>query len=621
VPARFGSLTGVPLSGICASGKRALTVNKQQRRVEQLWVELEWRRCAQDEAYFIDTYVWVPSEQDPRGRTRFHLFDYQNELLSLTKRQRFVIALKARQIGFTTLGMAHALWLALFKPGANVLIVSETQKSSNKNLAQARMAYQFLPQWMKDRGPRIKNDSSNGISFETGDGMISYLKASPATNGVFAGETATFVLWDEAALVEPAMLQEDVLRTLLPTTNAGGSMMIVSTARGSYNRFAKLYRGAKMNDSQFVAFFKPWQVSPFLQCDKDCGFCGGSETERTPCFTRYNTMRRDFADQPWRFFQEYPSDDEEAFRESGRPRFVGLPSEDTLEEFPYRGNIVWRDDKTLTFEFDEYGPLRLATLEPEPDGFYVIGADPSQGVGRDYATAHVMTLDQSGRPEILAYYRSNTVQPPEFAASLDRLGRFFAGRQWAALLAVEDQGGQGALPINELHRHLDYPNPYFHQNTGTKRSRASRFFAFPMTVDRRRAVIDRLAKYLAVTDGETLLQGLYPELRIELGQFVTQETNNGNIRYAADVGCHDDLVMSLAISLWVLIEEFEKASPLAATVEEFVWKPSTTLDLSKIYEERDRYLAELEANERAALQTISMNSEQLQLPRGYNGRI
>lgn len=593
-----------------------LSMDKRQKRLRQLWVELEWRRCAADEEYFINNYVWVPSEKDPRGRTRFHLFDYQKDLLSLSKSQRFVIALKARQIGFTTLGMAHSLWLALFRPGANILIVSETQKSSNKNLAQARMAYQFLPEWMKERGPKIKNDSSNGISFETTEGMVSYLKASPATNGVFAGETATFVLWDEAALVEPASLQEDVLRTLLPTTDAGGSMMVVSTARGAYNRFAKTYRYAKQGSSQFVPFFRPWSVSPFMRCDKECGFCEG---DGTPCRTRYDGKRREFADQPWRFFQEYPSDDEEAFRESGRPRFVGLPSEDTLEHFPYRGNLVWADDRTIAFEADDSGPLHLTTLDPDPQGFYVVGADPSQGVGRDYATAHVMTLDEDGRPEIVGYYHSNTVQPPEFAASLDRLGRFFSGRQWAALMAVEDQGGQGSLPINELHRHLDYPNPYMHQQTGAKRSRATRMFAFPMTVDRRRAVIDRLAKYLATQDGPMLLQNLYPMLRMELGQFVTQETANGNIRYAADVGCHDDLVMSLAITLWVLIEEYTKTSPVAAVEEEVVWKPSNTLNLSKVYEERDRKLAEIEEQRTASISLLSMNSEMIQYPRGYRG--
>jgi len=596
-------------------------MDKRQKKLSQLWVELEWRRCAADEAYFIDKYVWVPSEQDPRGRTRFHLFDYQQELLNLTKSQRFVIALKARQIGFTTLGMAHSLWLALFRPGANILIISETQKSSNKNLAQARMAYQFLPDWMKERGPRIKNDSSNGISFETSDGMVSYVKASPATNGVFAGETATFVLWDEAGLVEPASLQEDVLRTLLPTTDAGGSMMVVSTARGAYNRFAKTYRASKLGQSQFIPFFKPWSVSPFMKCSKDCGWCSGPEGTRTPCRSRYDGKRREFADQPWRFFQEYPADDEEAFRESGRPRFVGLPTEDTLEDFPYRGDLVWADDRTVRFEHDENGPLHLSILDPDPTGFYVVGADPSQGVGRDYATAHVMTLDEEGRPEIVAYFRSNTVQPPEFASMLDRLGRYYAGRQWAALMAVEDQGGQGALVVNELHRHLDYPNPYMHQQVGAKRSRAARMFAFPMTVDRRRAVIDRLAKYLTVTDGTVLLQNLYPALRVELGQFVTQETQAGNIRYAADVGCHDDLVMSIAITLWVLIEEYTSTSPVAALEEEVVWKSSGTLNLSHIYEERDRRIAEIEEQRQTSMQSFAINSEMIQVPRGYSGRI
>lgn len=595
--------------------------DKRERRLSQLWVELEWRRCAADEQYFIENYVWIPSEEDARGRTRFQLFDYQTELLDLTRRQRFVIALKARQIGFTTLAMAHSLWLALFKPGANILIISRTQDSSNKNLAQARLAYQFLPEWMKERGPKIENDSTKGISWKFSDGIISYMKAAPATASVFAGETASLVVWDEAGLVEPASLQEDVLRTLIPTTEAGGSFWIISTARGAYNRFAKLYRNAKRGDSNFVPFFKPWSVSPFMRCSKDCGWCGGQENVKTSCVTKHDMRRRDFTDEPWKFFAEYPSDDEEAFRESGRPRFVGLPAEDTLEQFPYRGDLVWADDKTIRFEPDPSGPLRLSTVDPDKDAFYVVGADPSQGVGRDYATAHVLTLDYDGKPEIVGWYHSNTVQPPEFAASLDRLGRFFSGSQWAALMAVEDQGGQGSLPINELHRHLDYPNPYMHQQPGNKKSRAVRLFAFPMTVDRRRAVIDRLAKYLAVSDGHMLLSGLYPELRVELGQFVTQETINGNIRYAADVGCHDDLVMSLAISLWVLIEEYTQTSPSSAVGEEIVWKPSNTLDLSDIYRRRDAHIAEVEESQRQAWDSFTVNNDMLQIPGGYHGRI
>jgi hypothetical protein len=593
--------------------------SKRASELHQLWVELEWRRCAADEVYFLENYVYIPSEDDPRGRVKFELFDYQHELRDLIRKQRFVVSLKARQLGYTTLAMAHGLWLALFKPGANILIVSRNQDSSNKNLSQARLAYRFLPEWMKARAPKLENDSSKGMSFAFPDGMMSQMKAAASTAGVFAGETATFVIWDEAGLVEPASLQEDVLRTLLPTTDAGGSMWIISTARGAHNRFAKTYRAAKKNDSRFVSFFRPWMASPFMRCDKDCGWCGGEVGVRTPCVTRYDMKRRDFADEPWRFFQEYPSDDEEAFRESGRPRFAGLPADDTFQDFMYRGDLVWSDDKTLTFEADEHGPLRLSTLTPDNNGFYVIGADPSQGVGRDYAAAHVMTINEDGRPEIVGYYHSNTVQPPEFAAAMDRLGRFFSGRQWAALLGVEDQGGQGSLVINELHRHLDYPNPYVHQNPGAKRSRGTRMFAVPMTVDRRRAVIDRLARYLAVRDGNVQLDGVYPALRVELGQFVTQETANGNLRYAADTGCHDDLVMSLAISLWILIEEGSDASPLAAPIEE---KSVLVLDVGQpIREARERAILAAEEEASRQWEGITLNGSDglLITPRGHYG--
>lgn len=580
---------------------------RRQDRLRRLWVELEWRRCAQDEAYFLENYVYIPSEQDPRGRLKFSLFDYQNDLLGLFKKNRFVVALKARQLGYTTLAMAHALWLAFFRPGATVLVVSRNQKSSNKNLAQARLAYQFLPSWMKERAPELVADSTDGMVLRFADGMESKLKAAPATEGVFAGETATLVIWDEAGLVEPAARQEDVLRTLLPTTDAGGSMLIISTARGSYNRFAKTYRSAKAGVSQFIPFFQPWNVSPFMACTSECGYC----TDGRGCVTRYEQKRREFADEPWRFFQEYPSDDEEAFRESGRPRFVGLPAESEYTDFPYRGNLVWKTDDELEFVFDEGGPLRLATLEPEPDAFYVIGGDPASGVGKDYSTAHLLTLSEDGRPTIVAYYHANTISPVEYAADLDKLGRFFRGSQWAALLAIENQGAQGSLPINELQRHLDYPNPYMHQMSGSKTRQRTRVFEFPMTQDRRKAVVDRLAKYLVVTNGECQVDNIYPLLRMELGQFVAQETANGNIRYQADVGCHDDLVMSLAIALWVLIEEKGDNSPPPATSETIVWAPTNRFSLAAMREARERAILEAEEQAREAWDSFSLNVDMM----------
>ena len=582
--------------------------HRKQVELQRLWIELEWRRCAMDEVYFLQKYVFIPSEEDPRGRTKFELFPHQHELLNLFKNNRFVVALKARQLGYTTLAMAHALWLSFFRPGAVILVISRNQKSANKNLGQARLAYQFLPEWMKERAPQVTADSTDGMVFRFADGMESRMKSAPATEGVFAGETATLVVWDEAGLVEPASRQEDVLRTLLPTTDAGGSMLVISTSRGGYNRFAKTYRAARRGASQFVAFFKPWQVSPFMRCNALCGWCSGPKNEISPCNSKYDLKRREFADEPWRFLAEYPSDDEEAFRESGRPRFVGLPNEATFEDLPYRGRLSWQDDDTVKFEMDETGPIRMLMLDQDPSALYVIGGDPASGTGRDYSTAHVMTLDEDGMPSIVAYYHDNNTAPTEYAADLDKLGHYFAGRNWAALLAVENQGGQGALPINELHKHLEYPNPYLHQVSGSKNRQKTRMFEFPMTTDRRKAVIDRLGKYLAPTEQGISISNVYPLLRAELGQFVAQETLSGNVRYAADVGCHDDLVMSLAISLWVLIEEAGDSSPMPASSEEAAWVPTNRLDMRGMRELRNKAIADMEEAEQSRWESFSINS-------------
>jgi hypothetical protein len=277
-------------------------------------------------------------------------------------------------------------------------------------------------------------------------------------------------------------------------------------------------------------------------------------------------------------------------------------------DLPYRGKLEWVNETEVQFVFDEHGPLRMASNEHDPTAFYVIGADPASGTGQDYSTAHVMSFNDEGRPVISAYYHANDIAPAEFAADLDKLGHFFAGRSWAALMAVENQGGHGALPINELHKHLEYPNPYMHQMAGSKSKNRTRLFEFPMTQDRRKSVIDRLAKYLVPSGGELQIDNVYPILRQELGQFVAQETASGNIKYAADVGCHDDTVMSLAITLWVLIEEGGAGSPEPATTEDTGWTFTGELDMRPIREARERAIAAVEEQERLQWEAFGMNA-------------
>ena len=178
----------------------------------------------------------------------------------------------------------------------------------------------------------------------------------------------------------------------------------------------------------------------------------------------------------------------------------------------------------------------------------VVSVDPSGGTGGDYTVMTAGWVDLEGIPQRIAYWRSNTVEPSEYAEDAYLLGQFFSdNRNKQALLAVERQGGYGETTVHVL-RNLGYRNLYVHKYTGHRKYRQDTAFGFPMTPSKRPLVVDSLAKWLDFDSGN-VMGGIDTELRRELGAFVVKE--NGKV--AADVGMNDDMVMSTAI--WIFVAE------------------------------------------------------------------
>lgn len=534
--------------------------------LERLWYELEWRKCAEDPYYFIKTYIWIESERDPRGKEPFVLWDYQEKSLQAYLENRFVVILKARQLGFTTLAMAYAVWQCLFRNRANILLISKSQDSADKNLGMARFMYSFLPEWMKARGPELDGDAAKQMVFKAIDGSTNRLKSYAGTKTAGAGETASLVILDEFALMEdPA----NTYRTIKPTTDAGGRLIIISTARGGNNMFAKIYREGKRQVNEFFSIFEPWSSSRLITVEQ------------------YELKKREFLAEPWLFYAEYPSSDEEAFRESGRPRFTTLPPIDETPEFEIFGSF---EDTATGIEFNEdipgdgyRSPLALAYPVEAIDWSrsFVVCADPALGVGMDYSAAHILTMLEDGTPEIVGYYRSNTIEPSDWSAELDVIGRFFAGStQSAALMVIENAGGIGVSVIDKLRNQYNYPNLYRYLPPAVARRKRAPVFGFPTTKATKPLVINRLAEYLTPDDsGQVKILNIYEQLRDELSTFVRRE--NGST--AADVGCHDDLVMSLAIGLYVLLEEVMPVGMKA--ISDRLEPGNVQLDLDALYGE------------------------------------
>ena len=114
------------------------------------------------------------------------------------------------------------------------------------------------------------------------------------------------------------------------------------------------------------------------------------------------------------------------------------------------------------------------------------------------------------------------------------------------------------------------------------RRRRAPVFGFPTTKVTKPLIINRLAEYLSPDeDGQCKLVGIHRPLREELTTYVRRE--NGTT--AADVGCHDDLVMSTAIGLYVLLEELVTVG--GGSIGETAGPGEFQLDLSPLYKEAD----------------------------------
>ena len=591
-----------------------------RHELEQLRAEMMWRRASKDPAFFMRELMWVQSQRDDRGREPFELFDYQEDDLQTFLENQFAVVLKARQLGLSTLVAGWALWLVLFRPGAVIVWVSNNQRNADKAIAMLDTAWHFLPEWAKAKAPRKVGDAASEKVWVHPDGLRSRIKASAGTKTAAASETATLVVLDEFALVDP-IIQHDLYRSASPTTDAGGKLVIISTARGRRNRFARMFMDARAGKTRFKAIFHPWFLSrfvnPLAHKVQGCADCGGKGwlpnadggTYCTSCVdtTIYEAKKADFPEEPHLHRAEYPATPDEAFRESGRPRFQWLPQLEACEEFPYRGRLQADVNGNLVFVEDPEGPLRLAAeaFEPDPDRWYVQSIDPATGTGGDYTAMTVGYMDADGDPVRVAFWHANTVEPVEAANEAALLGKWFTGTAGPAKIVVETQGGYGASFIDELRR-LHYPNLYRQRSAETRRRRRGEAYGLAMQWKRKPLVIDRLASFLVPLEGgasEARLAGIDPMLLDELESFV--RTDQGKVQ--ADVGCHDDLVMSTAIWLWVLVDEAPDATP-APTGEKPSAPAGQAFDLSHLF-------VDAEAAERQ--EKIVMRRERRELQRTF----
>ena len=181
-------------------------------------------------------------------------------------------------------------------------------------------------------------------------------------------------------------------------------------------------------------------------------------------------------------------------------------------------------------------------VTPEPDGFYVAGVDVGGGRGGDLSVVEVFdywTLEQCA--ELRA-----EVEPDILANIAQRIGLYYN----TAFLTVE-VNSEGRSTIDRLAWVLHYPRLYFQEQVGTAQKKANFnrpgwYTSGSGKTGNKVPAISNLAVHIRQRSVRLHSTRLIKELQ----RFIYDPTMHGELRYRADTGEHDDLVMATAICLY-----------------------------------------------------------------------
>lgn len=483
----------------------------------------------------------------------FRLNTVQKALLAKIKDQydrtgkvRLVV-LKARQQGLSTFVAAYAYHWLSNRGSRKAYVVAHNTDATTSLFEMMKRVHREMHPMLR---PSERYSNRKELVFDTLDTAIALSTAGADTLG--RGETLQFVWGSEVAFWQKNTAQKNMNAMLQAVPNDPDTVVILeSTADGVSGPFYDLYQGSPHNG--FETFFAPWfdseeyrlkpgSYKPFdlTKLEEELVKKYGLSMDQLA----WRRMKIATAEYPDQFQVEYPATPEEAFLASGMPVFnpqilndlVG-EAEPLLRKMALQKDGTW--DENIRGELSMY-------YDHDPNESYVIGVDVANGhQNGDFSVAQI--LDSEKRQ--VAIWRGK-VDARHLADVIDALGRKYN----EAKIIVENNS-IGFTTVTRLQHDLHYPAVWTSVQEGIENQKDTKNLGFRTTLQSKPMIIAGLQAALRL--GEIEINDLIT-LK-EMKTFII--TSSGSME--ADVKCHDDCVMALALAHYI-----HEGKPLIISVSE-----------------------------------------------------
>lgn len=476
----------------------------------------EYIRCANDFYYFCTKYCKI--NHPIHGLINFIPYNYQKRVISCYESHRFNILSKFRQGGLTTVSVMWTLWRCMFKTDQRIMLISKTDREAISAGDMARVAIQYLPSWLK---PEMDKFNEHEKQFNSTNSVFWCYTAEASR-----GKSITILILDEAAFV-PDM--HNHWKAIYPVISTGGSCEVVSTVNGIGNWYEETYHDAL------------YGKNPFNIIDIDYWEHPAYNDPKWVKETRENLGEKGWAQEV-----------ERSFLGTGdtwlKSNFISSLIKQTKDRIPSRMKFdQWKNkNSNKRYEYDE-GALWIWN-EPIEGHEYIIGVDCAEGVGDAGDNCAFQIIDRYTLDQVAEFY-SNTVPPHIFALILHQIGTFYKEAE-----IVIENANIGAAVLNALQNEHHYENLFYEKEKNN-------FPGIKSTKSSRPQFLQALQQRLM---NNTLTVNSY-RLVYELNSFIYNPITK---KAEARRGSHDDLIISMALALYVRDLNEKNLPPIANTKEE-----------------------------------------------------
>lgn len=321
-------------------------------------------KCQMSLHYFLQEKVYILNRNTGK-KVKWQPWEYQLDLLDIFLNFKEIVLLKARQLGWTWLLTAYALWKSQFTEAAKVLLCSQGEKEAFDLISKCKYILKNEPDYLI--APQLHPDNKATLDYKTHESLVEAVSSAAAKG---RSTDATVVIRDELA---QHPYGAESLSSLGATIDSGGQLIDCSTIDKTdpTNHFTErvlgAYEGSTRTDlksglSVFtggsngaILVFGGWRLRPIREPGLNL-----DDWFKKRVMPKY---------KPLVIEQEYPEDIETALRE---PQSIAFFDKEMLDEMEL-GCLVPLHARAIDSEYV------YTYMMPQVGQRYIVFTDPSDG--------------------------------------------------------------------------------------------------------------------------------------------------------------------------------------------------------------------------------------------------